>query len=214
MRGGEAPIVAIPEIRDYPRINAEVGRLLADGHGRVRLLGAEGHRLLLAGLQGAWEAVVEVEGRAGPELAADLEAPGLLVVCRGSAADGAARGLRAGRVLILGDAGDAVGYGQRGGVVVVRGAAGHRAGLALAGGTLVLLGPVGRLCGERQSGGFLFGIDAQLGPHAGRGRFGGHLVRLVAAGDDLSRVAPEEAAVFREALAGLDPWLAAGAGRA
>src|SRR4029453_17950212 len=89
MSGGEAPLVVIPEIRDYQRINAEVGRLLADGHGRVRLLGAEGHRLLLAGLRGAWEAVVEVEGRAGPELAADLDAPGLLVVCLGPAADGA-----------------------------------------------------------------------------------------------------------------------------
>jgi glutamate synthase domain-containing protein 3 len=207
MSGPAAPVVAIPEIRDYQRINAEVVRLLDDGHRRVRLVGAEAQRLLLAGVRGTWDAVIELEGRAGPELAADLDAPAVLVVCRGAAADGAARGLCAGRVLILGDAGDAVGYTQRGGVVVVRGSAGPRAGLGLAGGTLALLGPVGRLCGERQAGGFLFVCADRVGPHAGRGHLGGHLVLRGGEGDGLSGVGPAEARAFREALAGLEPWL-------
>jgi glutamate synthase domain-containing protein 3 len=205
---GPVPSLAIPEIRDYQRINAELVRLLDQGHRRVRLLGAEGQRLLLAGLRGAWDAVVELEGTAGPELAADLDAAGLLVVCLGSAADGAGRGLRAGRLLVLGDAGDAVGYAQGGGLVVVRGAAGHRAGLLMAGGTLVILGPIGRLCGERQAGGLLLGYADRLGPHAGRGRQGGRLVLLEPEADGLSRAEPADALAFRQALAGLESWLA------
>jgi glutamate synthase domain-containing protein 3 len=208
MSAGLAPSLTIPEIRDYQRINAELVRLLDLGHRHVRLLGAEGQRLLLAGLRGAWDAVIELEGTAGPELAADLDAPGLLVVCHGPAADGAGRGLRAGRLLILGDAGDAVGYAQVGGVVVVRGAAGHRAGLQMGGGTLVILGPAGRLGGERQTGGRLFGYADRLGPHAGRGRLGGRLVLLDPEDDGLSRAEPADALAFRQALAGLEPWLA------
>ena len=171
-----AAVVPIPEVREYPRINAEVVRHLDAGHARVVLAGAGGHRLLLHGLTGPWNAVVEVEGHAGPELAAELDAPGLTVVCRGPVADGAARDLRAGRVVILGDAGDALAYSQRGGAVLVAGSSGHRAGLGLAGGSLVLLGAVGRLAGERQGGGRLWAVDGQLGPHSGRGRRGGRLV--------------------------------------
>ncbi len=60
------PVVSIPDIRDYQRINAELAQLLDAGHPRVLLAGAEGQRLLVAGLAGAWSATVEVEGRAGP----------------------------------------------------------------------------------------------------------------------------------------------------
>src|SRR5437016_3102823 len=121
--GHTLPALVIPEIRDYQVINAELIRLLGEGHPRVRLVGAEGQRLLVAGLAGPWAATIEVEGAAGPELAAELDAPGLVVICRGPAADGAARGLRAGALLILGGAGDAVGYTQGGGTVVVAGPA-------------------------------------------------------------------------------------------
>ena len=162
-----AAIVPIPEVREYPRINAEVVRHLDAGHARVILAGAEGHRLLLHGLTGPWNAVVEVEGHAGPELAAEMNAPGLIVVCRGPVADGAARDLREGRVIILGDAGDALAYSQRGGAVLVAGSTGHRAGLGLVGGSLVLLGAVGRLAGERQAAGRIYAVDGQLGPHPG-----------------------------------------------
>src|SRR5262249_12960725 len=116
--GGMAPVLSIPEIRDYRQINAELARRLDAGAGRGVLAGVEGQRLLASGLSGAWRAVVEVEGDAGPELVAGLDAPGLMVICRGTAADGAACGLHAGSVLILGDAGDAAGYNQAGGTVV------------------------------------------------------------------------------------------------
>jgi methylamine---glutamate N-methyltransferase subunit B len=175
-----AAVVPIPDIRDYAQINAELVRRLDAGHTRVLLPGAEGQRLLAAGLSGGWSAVVEIEGIAGPELAAELDAPGLVIVCRGSAADGAGRALHAGRLVITGSAGDAVSYHQSGGSVMVRGPAGHRAGLALSGGTLVLLGSVGRLLGERQTGGRILAYNDRVGPHAGHARHGGRLTLLTA----------------------------------
>jgi methylamine---glutamate N-methyltransferase subunit B len=204
-----APALAVPEIRDYHKINAELVRLLDEGHASVRLAGVEGQRLLLSNLSGPWSARVEVEGRAGPELAADLDAPDLLVVCSGPAADGAGRGLRGGRLLILGEASESVGYGMNGGTIVVRGAAGHRAGLGMTGGVLVMLGPIGRLAGERQAGGTLFGFGERFGPHAGRGRTAGRLVLLSAGDDPLAGAPDEDARAYRRAMAGLDEWLGA-----
>lgn len=190
------PTLPIPELRDYRRINAELIRLLDEGHPHVLLEGVEGQRLLLHGLTGPWTATVELDGRAGPELAAALDAPNLLVVCRGNAADGCGSGLRDGRLLVVGDAGDVAGYAQRGGTLVVAGKAGHRAGLNRSGGTLVLLGEAGRLAGERQSGGTLYARAEALGPHAGRDLLGGRFSPL----SD-----PDEPLLA--ALSGLDPWI-------
>ena len=176
--------LTVPELRDYRRINADLARLLDSGETLVRLTGVEGQRLLLHELSGTWDGVVELHGWAGPELAAEMEAPNLRVVCFGRAAEGAGRGLRAGALLITGAAGDAVAYAQRGGVIVVAGAAGARAGLNLAGGVLALLGPSGRLAGERQSGGRIFARSDALGPHAGRGRRGGTFSRILPANDE------------------------------
>ncbi|MCA1686854.1 MAG: glutamate synthase [Planctomycetia bacterium] len=176
--GPDVPTISIPDVRDYQRINAELLQRLDAGHPRVRLSGAEGQRLLVAGLSGDWRAVVEVEGQAGPELAAGLNAPRLTVVCRGSAADGAGSGLLGGRVFLVGDAGPAVGYAQRGGTIVVHGAAGPRAGLNQSGGLLFLLGAVGPLAGERQSGGTWFANPELLGPHARRGQRGGRFLAI------------------------------------
>ena len=170
------PVLLVPELRDYRRINADLVQLLDRGHLRVILEGVEGQRLLLHGLAGDWRATVELRGRAGPELAAGLDAPRLAVACRGDALDGAGSGMRAGRLLIVGDAGDAVGYAMRAGTIVVAGRAGHRAGLDQSGGTIVLRGPAGRLAGERQSGGTLFAEASALGPFAGNGRRGGRLI--------------------------------------
>ena len=197
-------VVDVAEVRDYPLINAEVEARLRLGLGRVILAGVEGQRLLLAGLSGPWEAVVEIQGRAGPELAATLDAPGLRVVCQGPAADGAGRALRAGRLLIRGDAGAGVGYTQAGGTIVVAGSAGPRAGLDQAGGTLILLGEVGRLAGERQAGGRLYAVGDRLGPHAGLGRRGGRLIRLSVGGEP---AVADDRLAFRDALDGLGPWL-------
>lgn len=200
----------VPELRDYRRINAEIARHLDAGEIRVRLSGVEGQRLLLHGLAGPWDAIVEVEGDAGPELAAELDAPNLLVVCNGDAADGAGRHARGGRLLILGTAGTATAYGLRGGSVVAAQATGPRAGLNLAGGSLVLLGPAGQLAGERQSGGLIFARAEGLGPHAGRGRRGGGLIciRLAEESDPAGEIEP-----LRNALRGLEPWLGAGMSR-
>ncbi|MBX6313732.1 MAG: glutamate synthase [Isosphaeraceae bacterium] len=207
------PILTVPEIRDYQRINAQLVALLEAGHRHIRLVGVEGQRLLVFGLKGSWSATIEVEGRAGPELAAELEAPSLVVVARGPAADGAGRHLRAGTLLILGDADAAVAYGQAGGLVVVIGSAGPRAGLELAGGTLVLAGAVGRLAGERQSGGQIFAFADRLGPHAGHGRRGGRLILLPPGQVGSRGITPEEAATLRSALAAVAPWLPPGAAR-
>jgi hypothetical protein len=80
-----SPVVPVNEIRDYLQVNTQVAKLLDTGAGRIRLTGVEGQRLLLSGLAGPWRAVVEVEGRAGPELAAAIHAPELVVIARAAA---------------------------------------------------------------------------------------------------------------------------------
>ncbi|WP_406700804.1 glutamate synthase [Singulisphaera sp. Ch08] len=202
----ESAVLSIPDIRDYEKINAELVQRLDSGTTRVCLAGAEGQRFLAAGLRGGWNAVIEVEGRAGPELAAELDAPGLTVVCRGPAADGAGRGLRAGRLVILEDAGEGLAYAQQGGIVFAARGAGARAGLNQHGGVLVMLGPIGRLAGERQAGGLIFAFRDQLGLHAGRGRRGGRLIRLSSEriGDDLVEAGDYE--TFRALLRDFSQW--------
>ena len=174
----DVPVILIPEVRDYQRINSELAARLDEGYCHIRLAGADGHRLLVAQLAGSWKALIEIEGRIGPEIASGLDAPGLTVICRGSTADGAGSGLKQGHLVILGDTGNVVGYAQNGGFIVVVGNAGHRAGLNQAGGTLVLLGKAGRLVGERQLGGSVHARPEKLGPHFGYARRGGEIVSL------------------------------------
>lgn len=176
--------ISVTELRDYHQINAEVVRRLNRGAGLIRLDGPAGHRLLLAGLQGPWRAVVEIAGDAGPELAAGLNSPGLTVVCRGSSADGAGSRLSAGVLLLQGPTGTAVGYRQSGGLLIAASAVGPRAGLGMTGGDLVLLGRVGPMAGDRQTGGRLFLPASDVGPMLGRESRGGR--RIVA-----SEVEPE-----------------------
>lgn len=199
---GATPTIVVPEVREYQRINAEVARLLDLGAPRVRLAGVDGQRLLLAGLAGPWSATVVVEGRAGPEVAAGLDAPNLTVVVFSDALDGAGSRLKCGRLWVLGDAGDAVGYAQAGGAIVVAGAAGDRAALNMEGGVLVLGGSVGRLAAERQRGGRVFVNEGRHGPHLGHAHRGGRVVVL-------SRPRPEDAAdleAFEAARRGLGDW--------
>jgi hypothetical protein len=155
--------------------------------------------------------LIEVEGDTGPELAAEMAAPGLTVVARGSTADGAARALRDGRLILLGDAGDALGYGQVGGLILAASGAGHRAGLGQRGGTLVVLGPIGRLAGERQDGGRFFAFADRIGPHAGHGHRAGSFLRLApdagpAPDPDLG-IGPEDAEILRAVLREAAPWI-------
>ncbi len=195
------PVIFVPEVRDYVRINAELVALLDEGHPRIRLESAEGQRLLASGLVGPWDAVVEVGGRTGPELAANLDAPRLRIIARGGTLDGPGRGLRAGLIVILGDAGDGVGYAQSGGLLVVTGNAAHRAGLAQSGGTLAVLGSTGRLAGDRQSGGFFFLGPGGLGPHPGRAWRGG---RRVGWTDSLG---PLEQTEWTSLVGAISPWV-------
>jgi glutamate synthase domain-containing protein 3 len=199
-------VLAIPELRDYQKINAEVIQRLDEGQRHIRLGGAEGQRLLLAGLAGPWSAIIEIEGSAGPELAAALDAPALTVVLHGPAADGPARGMRSGRLIVLGPAGDVLATALEGGVVLAAAGAGHRAGLNQRGGLIVVLGPIGRLAGERQAGGTLFAADG-LGPYAGHGQRGGALIRFAGAGPNFG-IAPDDASVLRTVLEEASPWLA------
>lgn len=168
-----SPAIVVPELRDYHQINAEIVRRLDRGETHVRLEGVERQRLLAAGLSGRWRATVELIGDAGPELAAGLDAPGLVVVCRGSSADGAGSGLRAGGLLLLGPTGAAVGYAQSGGLIVAIGPAGPRAGLKMSGGELVLATSTGPLAGEGQTGGRLYLPMTGDGPHVGWNARGG-----------------------------------------
>ncbi len=172
-RSRDVPIIVVPEVRDFVRINAEIMNLLNLGYSRVRLEGAEGQRLLAAGLVGPWRATIEISGRTGPELGANLDAPGLQIIARDSTLDGAARGLRSGTIVVIGDGGDGLGVAQSGGLLVVTGNVGHRAGLGQAGGVLAVLGSTGRLAGDRQTGGHFFLGQGSSGPFAGRAQSGG-----------------------------------------
>lgn len=134
-------MIPIPLIRDYHEVNGDLGQLLDLGHTHVTLSGADGQRLLLSGLTGAWNARIEVLGNVGPEFCAGMDADGLDVVCRGDAADGVGSRLSAGCVVVLGTAGSVSGYGQRGGMIVVRGDVGPRPGLRQRGGWLVTIVP-------------------------------------------------------------------------
>jgi glutamate synthase domain-containing protein 3 len=196
---GTPPIV-VPELRDYHQINAELVRRLNLGQQHVRLEGVEGQRLLVSRVAGDWHGTIEVDGNAGPELAAELNAPGLTVVCRGSAADGAGRGLQAGTLVVLGPAGVALGYFQKGGLIVAARDAGARAGLCQSGGELVLLGFCGPLTGERQTAGRLF-LDKELaGPHLGHGRRGGRLIALSLTGSIPGHLDPDDQGVMEESV--------------
>lgn len=182
MTEADAPsAISVPELRDYHQINAEVVRRLDRGETHVRLEGVERQRLLAARLKGDWNATVELLGDAGPELAAGMDAPGLVVVCRGSSGDGAGSGLCAGAVLLLGPTGTAVGYAQSGGLIVAVGRAGPRAGLRMSGGDLVLLTATGPLAGEGQTGGRLYLPMSDVGPHVGWNARGGQRSRVDAA---------------------------------
>ncbi|WP_337176997.1 glutamate synthase [Paludisphaera sp.] len=168
--GGPIPVA---ELRDYHLINAEVVRRLDRGDRLVRLEGPSGQRLLLAGLAGSWDAVIEVAGDAGPELAAGMDAPNVVVVCTGRSADGAGAGMRSGTLLLLDPSGSATGCRLAGGSLIAADAVGPRAGLGMSGGDLILLGPVGPMAGDRQSGGRLFLPAEPAIPHAGREAVGG-----------------------------------------
>ena len=196
---GAASII-VPELRDYQQINAEIVRRLNLGQTRVRLEGVAGQRLLLERLAGSWTALIELEGDAGPELAAELDAPGLTVVCRGAAADGAGRGLVAGTLVILGPAGPVLGYCQRGGLIVACREVGARPGLGQTGGDMVLLDRAGALAGERQSGGRLLFRRSLAGPHAGHGSRGGRLVGIPAADDLQTELEPLDLRLLEKAI--------------
>lgn len=203
--GPDLVVLPVPEIRDYHAINAEIVAHLDAGRREIRLSGVRGQRLLASGLSGSWDAVIEVDGDAGPELAAGLDAPGLTVVGLGRAADGVASGMRAGRVLILGTVGIAFGYSQRGGLAIAAGDAGARAGLLQSGGDIVLRARAGRAAGERQSGGRLFLLDDRPVPHLGRGRRGGRLIQLP--GDGSAVVEPADRHALLEILEASRGWL-------
>lgn len=174
------PAIEIPValVRDYQQINREVIAALDAGHRHIRLTSVEGQRLLLSGLRGSWPALIEIQGTAGPELAAELDAPNVSILCHGSVADGSGRALRAGQLVITGNAGEAAGTWMRGGVQIVVGTTGHRAGLRLQGGSLILFGPPGRLLADRQSGGDVFARLDLAESVADRGRTGGRLIAL------------------------------------
>ncbi len=200
-------VVQVSEVRDYHRINAEVVRHLDAGQRHVRLAGVEGQRLLLSGLHGDWDAVVEVDGSSGPELAAGLDAPRLRIIARGFSADGAGRELRAGHLLLHNGAGDALAAGQTGGTVLSCGPIGHRAGLRQAAGVLVLLGPSGRLLGDRQSGGRIYADSNRIGPFAGRGRTGGALLPLPRPESLNTMLQGEDLKILMDAVQEFYPWL-------
>lgn len=194
-----SPVISIPDIRDYQRINDELVRLLDEGHPLIRLEGAEGQRLLASGLSGRWQARVVIEGNVGPDVASGLDAPGLTVEVTGRSADASGHSLRSGTLILRGATGDGLGYHQLGGTIVALADAGHRAGLMRCGGVLAILGSCGRLLAERQSGGVVFARRSVVGPNAGHAPRGGRLV-LLPDGPDLSSLDPEDARLLERFL--------------
>lgn len=199
-RAEEAEIL-VPEIRDYHQINREVARLLSTGATRVRLMGVDGQRLLLSGLEGPWSATLEIVGTTGPDLAFGMNAPGVRAIVMGSAGAGAGYGLKAGTVLIVRDAAEGVGARMEGGTVIVAGTAGHRAGYRQSGGRLLVLGPAGRLAGDRRTGGTLLLDAARASTPFGRGAIGFRWLQSDDQGIS-GLLSAEECRALRESLAG------------
>ncbi len=194
--------LSVAEIRDYAQINAYLVQALDRGARVVRLTGVDGQRLLAFRLTGSWNAVIEVEGRAGPELAAEMNAPALTVMALQGAADAAGRGLVDGRLVLLGPATDALGYHMIGGTILALAGAGARAGLRQHGGLLAIAGPLGRLAADRQGGGMLWVLGETPGPLAGRARRGGRLI-----GSGFESPAEPDKLLLKNAAEGLRPWL-------
>lgn len=153
MNDASCAVVRVDEIRDYARINVEVARLFDSGVSRIHLARCGGQRLLLFGLRGPGGCLIEVEGDVGPEFAAELDAADVRVYVRGSVADGVARGMRSGAVLVAGNAGDVAGYAMAGGTLAIAGSAGRRVGLDMTGGLIAVHRGTGGLVGERRRGG-------------------------------------------------------------
>jgi glutamate synthase domain-containing protein 3 len=202
---GGVPIrrIPVPEVRDYHQINRRVAQWLDAGVRRIRLEGVERQRLLLNGLRGAWSAIVEVVGHAGPELAAGCDAPGLVVVAHGAVDDGAGRDLAAGVLAVRGPCGVAVGYRQRGGLIVACADAGPRAGLEQAGGRLVVLGRATGRPGERRRGGRLDILGGGRPVEDPASPAGGPGSTLDEALQDLAATLADVAPWFRERVAPL-----------
>ncbi len=195
----------VPEVRDYHQINRRVAQWLDAGVAHVRLEGVERQRLLLSGLTGAWSAVIEVCGHAGPELAAGLNAAGVLVIAQDAVDDGAGRNLNAGTLVVRGPCGVALGYRQAGGRILACGRVGPRLGLEQSGGDLIVLGEVGPLAGERQSGGRLVLVGGGTSRRLGHGHRGGELLDGKAA-EEFHRTQVRTDSALMDRLAELAPW--------
>jgi len=84
--GPAEAVLSFPISAIYERNQRGAGATARLGTRQCPTRRRRGTAILAARLAGDWSAVVEVEGCAGPELAAELNAPSLTVVCRGHAA--------------------------------------------------------------------------------------------------------------------------------
>ena len=129
--------------RPVSEINAEIRRLLADGHRdvTVRNPGAR-HNLAVALLQPCH---VLFEGSVGYYCAGLIDGP--TVEVKGSAGWGLGESMLSGHVIVHGNAGNGAGAAMRGGKMIVCGDAAARAGVSMKGGLLLIAGNCGYMAG-------------------------------------------------------------------
>lgn len=196
----------------YRDLNRQMWQANLNGTKSFVLRNVCGQRYI--GSQVYGDALIEIHGTPGNDLASFMEGP--TIVVHGNAEDAVGNTMNSGRVIVHGHAGDVVGFSMRGGELYIKGNVGYRGaihmkasldkaplmvvggrardflGEYMAGGTLVVLGLgvpeddsiVGRFTGTGMHGGVMF-IHGTVEPH----RLGAEVGEVKLTDDDRSLLA-------------------------
>ncbi|MBI4563443.1 MAG: glutamate synthase [Planctomycetes bacterium] len=129
--------------RPTREINAEIKRLLAEGHAEIVVKNpAARHNLAVGVVQ---PCTLIFEGSVGYYCGGMIDGPHVEI--KGSAGWGLAESMMNGRVVVHGNAGNAAAAAIRGGSVIIHGDAAARAGIAIKGGVVLIEGNCGYMAG-------------------------------------------------------------------
>ena len=150
----------------YRQLNEQIRAALDAGARRLVVRNLCGQRYIGCGLRR--QALLELEGTPGNDLAAFMDGPSIVV--RGNAQDGVGNTMTSGEIVVHGHAGDLLAHSLRGGRIFVRGGAGYRCGIHMKQfhepvPVVMIGGTLGDYAGEYMAGGILIvlGLDAPPG---------------------------------------------------
>lgn len=215
----------------YRDLNRQMWEANKNGTSSFVLKNVCGQRYI--GSQVYGDALIEIHGTPGNDLASFMEGP--TIVVHGNAEDAVGNTMNSGRVIVHGHAGDVVGFSMRGGELYIKGNVGYRGAIHMkasldkaplmvvggrardflaeymAGGTLVVLGLglpegdsiVGRFAGTGMHGGKMF-IRGQVEPH----QLGAEVGEVELTDEDrgrLKEIVAEYGRLFAVDVAALEP---------